>query len=61
MTGFTAASVSSQPLRDSRGVNAVVRKANGKNSRKLVFTAAGLPVFSAIAYGKPVNARPHRR
>ena len=33
---------------------------NGKNSRKLELTAAGLPVFSAMAYPKPVNAKPHK-
>ena len=38
----------------------MVRKANGKNSRKLEFTAAGLPVFSAIAYGNPGERQPPR-
>ena len=37
----------------------MVRKAKGKNSRKLELTAAGFPVRSAIAYGNPVKARPH--
>ena len=26
---------------------------------KLLLTAAGLPVLSAMAYGNPVNTRPH--
>ncbi len=36
----------------------MVRKANGKKRMKLEPTAPGLPVFRAIAYGKPVNTRP---
>ena len=30
----------------------MVRNTNGKKMRKLVFTAAGLPVFRAMAYGE---------
>jgi hypothetical protein len=36
----------------------VVRKAKGKKRMKEEFTAAGLPVRSAIVYGDPVNASP---
>ena len=37
----------------------MVRNRNGKNSRKLEFTAPGLPVLRAIAYPNPENARLH--
>ena len=59
VTGFHLATAWSQPLSASSGRNDVVRNMNGKNRMKLVFTAAGFPVLSAIAYGNPVNARPH--
>ena len=49
MTGFQPATVSSHPLSWSRGTYDDVRNRNGKNSRKLEFTAAGLPVLSAMA------------
>ena len=61
MTGFHPATVSIHPLSTSRGTKEVVRKAKGKNRRKPLFTAAGFPVFRAIAHGNPVNARPHAR
>ena len=50
----------SQPVIASRGTNTVVRNTKGKNSRKLELTAAGLPVLKAIAYPKPVNAKPQQ-
>lgn len=49
MTGFHVATASSQPSSWSRGTWDDVRNRNGKNSRKLVFTAAGFPVFRAMA------------
>ena len=49
VTGLKSAIVDSHPVSASSGRNVVVRNANGKNSRKLELTAAGLPVFSAIA------------
>ncbi len=59
VTGFSVASVANHPLNASFGRNEVVRKANGKNRMKLDATAPGLPVFSAMAYGNPVNTTPH--
>src|SRR2546430_14664149 len=60
VTGFHLAIAWSHPLRESSGRNDVGRNANGKNRMKLVVTAAGFPVLSAIAYGKPANASPQR-
>ena len=57
MTGFHAATVSSQPLSCERGTYDDVRNRNGKNRRKALFTAAGLPVLRAMAYPKPAKAR----
>jgi hypothetical protein len=41
--------VCNHPSSCERGTYDDVRNRNGKNSRKLVFTAAGLPVFRAMA------------
>jgi len=53
VTGLCEATVASQPVSCSFGMKLLVRSANAKNRMKLEFTAAGLPVFSATAYGKP--------
>ena len=49
MTGFHAAIVFSQPLSWLRGTYDDVMNRNGKNSRKAELTAAGFPVFRAMA------------
>ena len=46
--------VSIQPVIASCGTNTGLRNTTGKKMMKLEFTAAGLPVFSAMAYGKPL-------
>jgi hypothetical protein len=51
--------VCNHPSSCERGTYDDVRNRNGKNSRKLVFTAAGLPVFRAMAYPNPAKARLH--
>src|SRR5438045_5722327 len=59
VTGLGRATVLRHGDNCSRGTYAEVRNRNGKNNKKLEFTAAGLPVFSAIAYPNPANARLH--
>ena len=50
--------VPNQEVIASRGINTGAKKMKGIKIIKLRFTAAGFPVLSAIAYGKPANANP---
>ena len=49
VTGLYFAAVANHPDSASFGKNEVVKNENGKNSRKEELTAAGLPVFRAMA------------
>src|ERR1700687_5055071 len=48
------------PVSWLRGTYEDVMNRNGKKSKKLELTAAGLPVLSAMAYPNPANAKLHR-